>query len=593
MMAANLSRDRFAVDYFYCDAAPYIGSAYKHPDTDADRLAYMETAGVKLVKFTVGFKDVTKPTHDWVNTDFWEVFDQDAYDLVQTATAGPAEYPYVHMTLPVVEYVTLSAGVNRSRNVALTIHLSQWQRRQWAASGGDLRRSAVIPIPAEEPASGSNLRAELDIPEDDAVAGFHQRAQDEIFSPIPLEAFAVNARPGRWFVVMGGSGRYREQAAHLDLVNVRFIEHHGAPERISRFLNTLDVFAHGRSDGETFGTVFAEAMMHGKPCISHRSPIANGQVETMGPAGLFAVDGDDYAAKLGQLFSDDELRERLARKARPHAQRYYSLPSCVERLEHVLELVAGRTSPTPFTAPMPYGQSDLGFLVAGDVDDPASVAHHVVAGPIPQEPAVDLLGQLLSPGVGYHEAGTSNTLLALTAASASAVTHLHAPSGFGASAVAAGASLNNWEERLFISEADDPSDVPISALRETQVVVVNNARWAGAIVPRLELDRAADHRPLLLLSLGRGRAVRSSLAALGYEWRRIDRDRWYAFVHPAGQEHFRDVIDAWCVQRRKARWRAAARAPLVTLARGRRRARKLAAMVLAQRGRAIGRRRQA
>jgi len=131
MMAAGLPREKFAVDYFYCDAAPYVGSDFRHPDTDPARLEFMEQSGVPLIKFHVGQKDITKATHDWLDTDFWEVFDEADYDIVQTAIAGPAEYPYHLMDLPVVEYVTLSAGVNQSPNVALTVHLSQWQRRIW------------------------------------------------------------------------------------------------------------------------------------------------------------------------------------------------------------------------------------------------------------------------------------------------------------------------------------------------------------------------------------------------------------------------------------------------------------------------------
>ena len=75
-IAAELPKDEFEVDYFYCDAAPYIGSDFKHIDTDPSRVEYVKEHGVNTVKFNVEFKDVTKSTHDWVNTDFWEHFDE-------------------------------------------------------------------------------------------------------------------------------------------------------------------------------------------------------------------------------------------------------------------------------------------------------------------------------------------------------------------------------------------------------------------------------------------------------------------------------------------------------------------------------------
>ena len=71
-IAAHLPKDEFEVDFFYCDAAPYIGSDFKHLDTDESRVQYTESNGVNLIKFDVEYKDVTKPTHDWINTNFFE-----------------------------------------------------------------------------------------------------------------------------------------------------------------------------------------------------------------------------------------------------------------------------------------------------------------------------------------------------------------------------------------------------------------------------------------------------------------------------------------------------------------------------------------
>ena len=133
-------------------------------------------------------------------------------------------------------------------------------------------------------------------------------------------------------MIMGGGDFYRRQASALGLEHVRFIPASAKPERLSMFLNTLDVFAHGRKDGETFGAVFAEAMMHGKPCLSHRSGVADAQPETMGPGGLFANDEDEYVRFLSNLLSDAELRRNLGEKARQHAQQHYSLEGCVSQL---------------------------------------------------------------------------------------------------------------------------------------------------------------------------------------------------------------------------------------------------------------------
>ena len=71
-IAANLPKNEFTVDYFYCDTAPYIGSNFKHPGTDINRLKYMEGHKVNLIEFHVKNKNITAETHDWETTDFWE-----------------------------------------------------------------------------------------------------------------------------------------------------------------------------------------------------------------------------------------------------------------------------------------------------------------------------------------------------------------------------------------------------------------------------------------------------------------------------------------------------------------------------------------
>ena len=44
-IAAHLPKDEFQVDFFYCDAAPYIGSDFKHLDTDESRVEYTKSHG--------------------------------------------------------------------------------------------------------------------------------------------------------------------------------------------------------------------------------------------------------------------------------------------------------------------------------------------------------------------------------------------------------------------------------------------------------------------------------------------------------------------------------------------------------------------
>jgi len=376
MMAVNLPKEKFEVDYYYCDPAPLLGSKVKMADTNPDRLKYMMDHKINLIKFKVGFKDITKRTHNWLKTNFWEIFDSTKYDFVQTAKGGPAEYPYYLINLPVVECLTLLDGVDKSPNIAYSILISEWQRAMWFRMGGNIKKSTVIPIPAEPSHTNENMREELDIPDDAIVAGFHQRVDNYIFSPIPLQAFSKIQKNDRHFIIMGGGDKYKQQQQKLQIKNVHFIEHSGNPIKISKFLNTLDIFAHGREGGETFGTVFAEAMMHGKACLSHWCDFgANAQAETMGPAGLFALDLNDYRVKLKKLFVNREFRDKLSAKAFPHAMSYYSLKNCVERLSYIYYKLLGISDKFSPSQRMTYGYSNLGFLYAGKIKDVYNIAY--------------------------------------------------------------------------------------------------------------------------------------------------------------------------------------------------------------------------
>ena len=135
-IAAELPKDEFIVDYFYCDAAPYIGSDFKHIDTDPSRVEYVKEHGVNAIKFNVEFKDVTKPTHDWINTDFWDIFNEDDYDLIQTGRSGHPEYPF-HMInkTPIVDSIHLSGmAENKPNSLKTVLMTSPSEIHTWIAS---------------------------------------------------------------------------------------------------------------------------------------------------------------------------------------------------------------------------------------------------------------------------------------------------------------------------------------------------------------------------------------------------------------------------------------------------------------------------
>ena len=321
-LAVGLDKNKFEVDYFYTGIE------------DPDRLKFLQENNVNLIKLQ-GNGRATK-YGEWIGTDLFQKFDENNYDLIQDAIAGENEWPFHLLKKPLVESVHLDYGVNFSPNVLHTILLSKWNQNKWAKMGGVKFQSSIAPLGLEMPYSDLDLREELNIPKDALVAGFHQRVDDNTFSPIPVYAYKANEAENHYFIIMGGSKKYTELAQKLNLKNFIQLEHCANKERISKFLNTLDIFAHGRHDGETFGYVITEALIHKKPCIVHKA-VSNAQKETMGPGGLYAKTQKQYNKHLERMFKDTKLREDFSMAGFEYAKKKFIETDYIRQIEKKYE----------------------------------------------------------------------------------------------------------------------------------------------------------------------------------------------------------------------------------------------------------------
>jgi len=330
-IAAELPKDEFDVDYFYCDAAPYIGSDFKHIDTDPSRVQYVRENGVNAIKFNVEFKDVTKSTHDWINTDFWDYFKEENYDVIQTGRSGHPEYPF-HMInkTPIVDSIHLSGMAENKVNSLKTVLISNEQKQRWIASGGPMDRAVTIPNPLKIPDVGDiNYREEFGW-QDKFIFGLHQRRDNHIFSPIPLEAYDEIENDDTAFILLGGSESYQKQAKDLGLKNFKHLPTTGELEIIHKFLNTLDVYAHGRSDGEQCSCAIIEAMSHGLPIISHTAP-SMGQLEQIDNAGKVVENYEQYSNVMLDMFNDKKYYDRCASNSLKRYNEVYKLETVIKK----------------------------------------------------------------------------------------------------------------------------------------------------------------------------------------------------------------------------------------------------------------------
>jgi FkbM family methyltransferase len=334
-LAVGLPKEKFEVDYYYCDSAPYIGSDYKHKDTDPHRKKFVENSNVNLIKVDVGFKNITVPTHDWVQTNFWELFDEKKYDVVISGRAGHPEYPFYMMKeVPLINILTLNSGVDNQSNIYKNIHLSEWSGNIWKRDGGNPNKLEIQGIIQEMPVVDSNYRNEYGL-NGKFVYGFHQRDSEHISSTVPLEAYKKIETNDTAFLLLGGSSIHLNTAKELEIKNFYHIPHSGDAEVIHKFLNTLDVFSHGRSDGETFGTVFVEAMYHKKPCLSHKAP-SNGHVEVIGDCGQVVDTIDSYSQEMVRLKNDKKYYDTLSSIAYHRYLNFYSYDAGIQNFVRIL-----------------------------------------------------------------------------------------------------------------------------------------------------------------------------------------------------------------------------------------------------------------
>ncbi len=348
IIAANLDKEKFIVDYYYCDNSPFLGSKYQHSQTDPNRLEYARKHGINLIKFSVGAVDDVHPYHIWRETDFWDKFTDTKYDIIQTVRAGHPEYPFTKIRhTPIAEIIALSAGTDNQYNISRSMHICQWSADTWIRSGGDKKRIEIVSLPIEiaDQEYGS-LRNELDL-ESKFIFGMHQRVSDNIFSDIPLSAYSQIENEGTAFIMLGGSELYRKQAAALGIKSIHFLPATGNSDTIFKFLNTLDVYAHGRKDGEVNSQAMAEAMFFGTPIVSHLSAVNNGHVECIGNGGKVLANVTEYAEELKRLQTDTYYFTQQSKNARKRFDDNYELTKQIKKFENIYRDIKNNPYPYP------------------------------------------------------------------------------------------------------------------------------------------------------------------------------------------------------------------------------------------------------
>jgi hypothetical protein len=124
-----------------------------------------------------------------------------------------------------------------------------------------------------------------------------------------------------------------------------FVEPTVEPLVLSMFYNSIDILAHARADGETFGVNIAEAMIHSKPVVTHIATpsipgmgVFQAQTELVdnGSTG-YIVNNDpaEYAEALKGLIDNRDSRIMFGMNGHNKAVQQYEVGQCVKKLENI------------------------------------------------------------------------------------------------------------------------------------------------------------------------------------------------------------------------------------------------------------------
>ncbi len=215
--------------------------------------------------------------------------------------------------------------------------VSNWllKKSDWCKS-----KCKVLYNPIKSPCNSKSIRKNYHIPEDAFVFGRISRPDlaDDSFILDAFNKVSITFK-NIYLIILAGSDIMRE-AAHNN-PSIILIDPTTDENILSSFYNSIDVLLHYRIDGETFGMNIAEAMIHGKPVISHYSQIDNAQAELLahtpnhGEVGFVAKENNmkDYLSHMNDLINSPDKVILMGNNACSRALELFSEETITRYLE--------------------------------------------------------------------------------------------------------------------------------------------------------------------------------------------------------------------------------------------------------------------
>ena len=245
--------------------------------------------------------------YSYLNTDFFNVIDKYGFDIIHFARSGYYEWPFIKRICPIQIETNIFAGNDKSDFLDYSVTICETINN---LKGGS---DEIIYNPIPKKIDDNNtLKAELNIGDNEVVFGRIGRPDN--FTPISFNAMRLlkNDCIKFKYIIIGGCKKTEDIINKLDLTNECILLNETNDDYlIHKFYNTLDIFAHYRSDGECHSTAISQAMMYKLPIISHYAGF-NGQIETIKNGGFVVNNEFEYYDNIKKLLTNKNLYNEIS-----------------------------------------------------------------------------------------------------------------------------------------------------------------------------------------------------------------------------------------------------------------------------------------
>lgn len=284
-----------------------------------------------------------------MNPDFFSVLKTLDIDLLVVAGSGHANFPFSKvLNIPII-FINVFGEINLQTNIKYHFCISQEVANK-LYKFIPKEKVLVTYVPTEGPNSeslelGLKLRKSLGIAKEDFVFGRIGRNENDIFDSIGILAFEklVKIYSKAHYLIVSPAEQLVSMVKQRNIPNVHFVPGSGRLVDLWSFYFAMDVLAHFRKDGESFGLNIAQAMLCGRPVISHKSKQWNAHLEYLEPnfSRVAEVDNVEQYFEFMKYFFELLKSEflKMGQEAKIKAEKICLIQNNIQNYEQIIHKI--------------------------------------------------------------------------------------------------------------------------------------------------------------------------------------------------------------------------------------------------------------